>query len=127
MGKLFKAYVNLSADVKAERVETKDKFISDLERGEICVYGEYELGGISSDISIYSDKIVEGEMLITIESDMCHVVLSGKVEQEFDPEYFQDFIENSKYLNPPCLSSRYLCWLFTQIRNITFFFITIFI
>jgi hypothetical protein len=57
------------------------------------VYGEYELEGISSGISIYSDKIVEGEMLITVEGNMCHVVLSGKVEQEFDPEYFQDFID----------------------------------
>jgi hypothetical protein len=93
MGKLFKAYANLSADFKAELGETKDKFISDLERGEICVYGEYELEGISSGISIYSDKIVEGEMLITVEGNMCHVVLSGKVEQEFDPEYFQDFID----------------------------------
>ena len=93
MGKLFKAVINLKADFKAELGETKEKFQIDLERGELCLDGSYELGGISSDSAIYAEKVVDGEMSITPEDNQFHVNLSGKVEVEFDPQYFQDFID----------------------------------
>lgn len=93
MGKLFKAVINLSADFKAELGETKEKFQTDLERGELCLSGSYELEGICSDVAIYADKVVDGKMSIKPEDKQFHVSLSGRVEIEFDPEYDQDFID----------------------------------